>query len=385
MGVRDRLGNLAVEITDVLGNALPPRCPIPWRPNAFAPVFSGFRDYAPSRAENARFRALGLDNVVVELGAPTRLRVWFPSIGGSPQYNEILQPCGRYPLVLFAHGMCGDQAAPDPAAQAAHYLTWGDNPIVRQQARAGYVVVVPQLAGASPGSEQDVDTLRNVLEWIRTDREHANLLADPPATAMIGHSRGGVHAARLVLEDDVSAYVSLSGDFHGLVADEAISLVTSIDVPKLIAVGDSSEGLDPSWTPPEDGDERLPGTWQELSLPKHEAVIDRMAHFDYLAPEVAPCQDAPGPCLRVPRLIADIVTMFLARYLPPPAVSGLPTQVPATLIPPVDWDADLSVRQIFYSGSYLTGVGAWPSSTPECRLVLTFETSGSSGVITLPE
>jgi hypothetical protein len=42
MGVRDRLGNLAAEITDVLGNALPPRGPIPWRPNALEPVFSGF-------------------------------------------------------------------------------------------------------------------------------------------------------------------------------------------------------------------------------------------------------------------------------------------------------------------------------------------------------
>jgi hypothetical protein len=230
------------------------------------------------------------------------------------------------------------------------------------------VVVVPQLAGASPCSEQDVETLRNVLEWMRTDWEHASLLADPPSTAVIGRSRGGVHAARLVLEDDVSAYVSLSGDFHGLVADEAISLVTSIDAPKLIAIGDSSEGLDPSWTPAQDGDQRSPGTWQELRLPKREAVIDRMAHFDYLAPEVAPCQDAPGTCLRVPRLIADIVTMFLARHLPPPAVSGLPAQVPATLIPPLNWDADLSVKQIFYSASYLTGVGAWPAHHPNAGL-----------------
>ena len=382
MGVRDRLGEIAAEFSDVLGNALPARCPIPWRPNALAPVFSGFRDYAPSRFESEKFRAFGIEHATVELGAP-RMRVWFPSTGGSPQHNEILQPCGRYPLVVFAHGECG-------ATPEEYHLTWGDNPIVRQQARAGYVVVVPQLTASGPapgGDDRDLGILRRVLEWMRTDWQHANLLADPPATALIGHSFGGANGARLVVEEgNISAYVSLSGDFQALGdAVEAIDLVTSIEVPKLFTFALPDEHkLDNSWIPPTSGEEREPGSWHKLLLPRHGAAITKMKHFDYLAPEVAPCQDEPGPCLRAPRLIADIVTMFLARYLPPPAVPRLPERIPPTLLPPADWEAGLSAKQISYTGAYLTGVGAWPISPPECRLDLSFETSTTSGVLTLP-
>src|SRR5215471_11325828 len=100
---------------------LPPlssSCPIGWQPGALTPVFYGYRDYDQTQ------------------GAPGKVRVWYPSLDGSPQDADVLQGCGRYPVILFAHGECdGD---------VDHYLKWDLLPA--QLARAGNVVAVPQLA-----------------------------------------------------------------------------------------------------------------------------------------------------------------------------------------------------------------------------------------------
>jgi acetyl esterase/lipase len=93
-------------------------CPIDWQPNAYAPVFFGMRNYPASVA---------LD------GAPTACRVFFPSLDGAFSSAPILDGCGRYPLVLFAHGNCINEQD--------HYTKWFELPA--QLARSGYVVVVP--------------------------------------------------------------------------------------------------------------------------------------------------------------------------------------------------------------------------------------------------
>ncbi|MDQ3735399.1 MAG: hypothetical protein M3400_15630, partial [Actinomycetota bacterium] len=91
-------------------------CPISWQPSALTPVFYGHRDYTTAD------------------GAPANVRVFFPSLDGSPQHGAMLEGCGRYPVILFAHGHCpGD-------TQHRQYLEWFRLPA--QLARSGYVVVV---------------------------------------------------------------------------------------------------------------------------------------------------------------------------------------------------------------------------------------------------
>jgi hypothetical protein len=387
VGVLDRLRDRTAAIVNFVGNALPEPCPVPWWPNAFAPVFSGYRHYAPNYEEIKSLRSFGFHDIGIELGAPTPLRVWFPSIGGSPQNNDILSPCGQYPLVVFAHGQCHlDDEPASSQSQGAHYLAWGDSRIVRQQARAGYVAVVPQLRGATPGEDQDLDTLRLVVEWIRSDWEHARLLAPPPATALIGHSYGSVHAARLAAEGGVTAYASLSDTFSDWYSIDpgALDILGSIDVPKLFFFGSEEQELDRSWLPPTPGESRSPGTWDGLSRPKHQAVIEKMAHYDYLLPGLAPCEGVRGPCSLAPDIAADVVTMFLARYLSPPAVPTLSSRVPATLAVPPDWQDGLSWKQLFYAGAYFRGVPSLSNSSSSCQLTLTYELSGASGIIRLP-
>lgn len=59
---------------------------IGWGPNVYQPVFYGYADYNPS------------------VGAPTNLRVYYPSLDGSPQCAPFLAGPGRFPLVVLLHG-----------------------------------------------------------------------------------------------------------------------------------------------------------------------------------------------------------------------------------------------------------------------------------------
>ncbi len=162
--------------------APPATCPIGWQPQALAPVFFGARSLGPPD------------------GAPVPLRIFFPSLDGSAESAPLLGGCGRYPLVLFAHGHCqGD---------TDHYDRWFRIPA--QLARAGYVVVVPHLAGNAGGESPSVSThpdeatLDAVLSWARSGWEHAGVLLPPPATGVVGHSFGAMLDARFAVGRPVS-------------------------------------------------------------------------------------------------------------------------------------------------------------------------------------
>jgi hypothetical protein len=123
-----------------------PSCPIGWQPSALAPVFYGYREYSTAD------------------GAPLTVRVYFPSLDGSPSDAAPLLGCGRYPLVLFFHGSC--------PGEANQYHKWFVLPA--QLARAGYVVAIPQIAGIDllPSEAPDVQAqLRDLHDWMRAGWE----------------------------------------------------------------------------------------------------------------------------------------------------------------------------------------------------------------------
>ena len=62
--------------------------------------------------------------------------------------------------------------------------------------------------------------------------------------------------------------------------------------------------------------------------------------------------------------------------MPPPAGQEVSDRIPRSLVVPHDWDADLTVRQLFFAGAELVfdGVPARP----------TYKTSTSDGSVTLP-
>lgn len=340
-------------------------CSISWRPNALAPVMAGNRAYGPTDGS----------------GAPVPLEVWFPAIHGNPPTAPILPRCGPYPLVVFAHGGCYVTGA-GPEPQRLIYRAWSQSRMIQQQARAGYVVVVPQLGGVAPGSDDDLVKLRQVVQWMRSEWVHAGLLA--PQTAVVGHSRGGVHGARLVAEGGIRAYVALSAEYHAwFPLDVAIDALASISRPKLFILGsfDDQNALDDSWRLRFDGSPRPPGTWNRLKPRKHEAYVRDMGHYDYLLANEAGCS---GDNAFAAELASDLVTMFLGRYLPPPSVPDLATRIPALLYLPA-WGATLRPEQAFFSASYLTSFAALSSASPNRRVALSYAlTPGAEVSAVLP-
>ena len=325
----------------LFGDEVP--CPIAWRPNALAPVFYAHRSYGTAD------------------GAPGDMRVFFPSLDGSPDTGEILRPCGLYPLIVFAHGHC--------FTDTDEYLKWFEVPAVL--ARAGYVVAVPRLpqieGGTSPpNADGDLALLRDLVSWLRSAWSESAQLAPPPATGLAGHSFGAGLAGRLAGEGNVSAFASLSGSVARAIRD-------GIHVPKLFVWG-SNESIPP-------GVALTDSEWAAVTPPKHRVVVDDLEHWDYLRAGQSSCESGRGPCGAARVAAWDLLAMFFGNYLPPPAVSSLPSQIPESLVPPLP--LTLTPDQQFFAGGWLSG---FPSLADEaaCHVSLSWETSEETGSATQP-
>jgi hypothetical protein len=323
-----------------------PRCLVAWRPNALAPVFYGTGDVGPAD------------------GSPATARIYFPSLDGSPDSAAVLTDCGRYPLVVFAHGHCPNDTD--------HYLKWIELPA--QLARGGYVVAVPQLpeiqAGISPSdADADLAILRDLVIWMRSGWVHRSILAPAPATGLVGHSFGAGLAGRLATEGNARAFASLSGHV-------ARPIREAIDVPKLFTWG----------FPTSDGAEQLlsisADEWADLGVPKHRIVFTELAHWDYLPSGRTACGQVRGDCPHSGVVAWDLVTTFFGNYLPPPAVPDLPGRIPPSLIPP---QPDLTQEQKFFAGGWLSGFGLLEGSGDSCAVTISYETSIGSGTVVKPD
>jgi hypothetical protein len=364
MGVLDVLRDLLGPLTDVLHPGGGSSCAIPWQPHALAPVFWGFHAVGPpvvapsfsaadaegtGRADPDSTAARGtplrdLGDLHTGVFAPTNMHILFPTLDGSPQNAQILHRCGGFPLVVLAHGQC-------QSAQAAHFVAWARSPLAMQLARAGYVVVVPQLSGGS-ASDREVALVLSVMRWVRTGWVHGGLLT--PSTVLIGHSRGSVLAGLVAAEVDATAYVSLSGDWHGSFGDPT-ETQRAIGAPMLFVKG------------AREGDVDL-GRFGDLPFPRYRAVLTGAEHYDYLMPGSSPCAADRGACAQIPSVIADLVTMFLGRFAPAEGAEALAAQVPDSLVRQL---GDLTLQQEFYAGAYLTGFRAL--SGKGCGLHLRFQ------------
>lgn len=313
--------------------APPASCPIGWQPAALSPVFFGARSLGPAE------------------GAPVPLRIFFPSLDGSVESAPLLEGCGRYPLILFAHGHCqGD---------TDHYRRWFRIPA--QLARAGYVVVVPLLAGNAGGNNPSVSahpdeaTLDAVLTWARTGWEHSSVVMPEPATGVVGHSYGAMLGARFSVGRSISAYAGMSGGWQDWFGDEPFPL-TLLQIPSLLMWGLGFDMFSP-----------LPdSTWQQMAQPRHRVVFNKGEHWDYLGPVTIPCSPGLGPCAPLHSAAADLLTMFFGRYLPPELATDLPDRIPASLEPP---GLNLTFEQEFFAGGYLSGYAAL-SGSPNCGLTV---------------
>jgi pimeloyl-ACP methyl ester carboxylesterase len=319
-------------------------CPIGWQPSVLAPVFYGVRDYGP------------------DVGAPTPCRVFFPSVDGAVFDAPLLRGCGRYPLVLFAHGNCSERE---------HYKKWFDVPA--QLARSGYVVVVPELPSTAhegrPWEGSDMQLVADVLTWMRNQWRPRALLRPAPATGIVGHSWGALLAAQFAADARVSAYASLSGGWAEWPSAPP-SPLGRLNMPKLFVWG-SEESLASLDT----------GLWDLIAAPKHRVLFDRAEHWDYLPAGRSTCETRRGPCDLVGVLTMDIVSAFFGKYLPPEGWPDLGSRLPNSLIPP---SLTLTTEQQFFAGGHLMGLSRIGEHAG-CSVALSWENrAGATGSVTRP-
>ncbi len=326
---------------------LPETCDISWQPNALAPVFYGVRDYGAAE------------------GAPGPVRVFFPSLDGAVWSAPVLEGCGTFPVILFAHGHC---------AEVDHFQDWYQLPA--QLARSGYVVLVPDLPatrqGTHPWSEDhpDLDRIDAILEWVRTGWEHADVVMPAESTAFVGHSYGALLAARYAAGHPAAAYASLSGVWSEWPGTPARP-VDTLAVPKLFTWGtglfDFSAAMGTAW-------------WNRLPAPRHLLVADDAGHWDALPAGVSGCETDRGSCSKTSWVINDVVTLFFAEHLPPSHSGSLPSRVPDSLVPP---EPTLSEEQQFFAGGHLIGVDQ-AAGDDACSFDLSWATTGGSGTMAIP-
>jgi hypothetical protein len=325
----------------------PATCPIGWQPSVLAPVFYGVRE------------------VGREVDAPVACRIFFPSLDGAVFDAPILEGCGRYPLIVFAHGNCSEPTGD-------HYRKWFELPA--QLARSGYVVVAPMLAGTAGGSypwdnNAELALLRDTVAWMRTGWEHKAVLLPAPATGVAGHSYGALLGLRLAVEGSVSAYASLSGPWSEWPSIPPNPIGT-LGVPKLFmwgsGFGDTLSQFDSGWA--------------GLSTPKHKGVLRDAGHWDYLPAGRSACEVQRGPCTVAWALAGDVVSTFFASYLPPERWPSLGQQIPDSLVPP---PLNLTNDQQFFAGGHLTAFGLL-GTRPECGITLSWATPGGSGSVSRP-
>jgi pimeloyl-ACP methyl ester carboxylesterase len=325
-------------------------CPIGWSPNALAPVFHGARD---------------LDTAD---GAPAPLRIFFPSLMEAPDGTvfdaRVLEGCGRFPLVILLHGHCQFDLM-------EHYKEWWELP--RRLAKSGYVVIVPQVPSighVSGESHPALKTLADLLSWARGEWDNRSVLMPSPATAVLGHSYGGLLAGRFAATNssELAAYASISAgwEHEGLDPQEVLP---GLQLPKLFLEASQDHTAILS-----------PGLWESLSHPKHRATFSRANHWDYLPSGPDGCR-GQSSCGEFPGAPFDVTLMFLSKYLPPERSPDLPDLIPDSLRPPTP--LDLSPAQQFYanSGADSHSTAPWLSAMDrlgqdlECGVTLDWRTA----------
>jgi hypothetical protein len=183
----------------------------------------------------------------------------------------------------------------------------------------------------------DLPTLSSLVDWLRTDWEHANVL-DPGSMGVVGHSFGALLGARFSEVSDVGAFAGLSGEWNAALLDLLV-------MPKLLV-----------WGGPLDFFTQVPDSlWNQLPPPKHRAVWTEGLHWDYLVGTTAPCVLDEGPCPALGAATTDLVTTFLGKYLPPECAIHLIDAIPNTLVPP---ELSLTSEQQFFAGGHLSSFGA---------------------------
>jgi pimeloyl-ACP methyl ester carboxylesterase len=283
-------------------------------PSIATPVFFGYKDYGTAD------------------GAPAAVRVFFPSLDGTPRDAAIYSDCARYPLIMFLHG------------DDTTHLSWFDLPA--QLARAGFLVVVPESTSAPGDTAGALDIPTHTLRWMRhRTSPFAKVYGEP--IGLCGHSHGATQALLLAEQGGIAAFAALSGAWAALSAGPQFS---RLSCPSLLAWG--TEDLLTLFTKLDIHNPTELALWNTVPRPKHNLQFVGAGHYDYIPLGSLGFSQPPGvfrgTCTLVPEISTDFLTSFFSKYMPPVGYYG--NNIPDSLIPP---PLDLNPQQELLAGGFL--------------------------------
>jgi alpha/beta superfamily hydrolase len=295
-----------------------------------------------------------------EYGAPRDLAIYYPSCHvkapdrrtGEVDLNAIASGSNpppihptpmlkmstyKYPVVVLLHGDMPyyGNGVSSPSHGATHRMWWR---LASTLASSGFVVVVPRYEATLTGhygkpKKENVKMTSEIINWVRTKwRESPWVNQSPKMTAVIGHSNGAILGAKVSVDhSDFGAFVSLGAQYS---SPQSSKTLDSIKIPSLFMWSNSidSENLDRD------------GVWNGISQPKYKAVYTG-SHFDYLEP--ADTGTLPrGSCSHMPSFSADLITLFVSKYLQYSSLFPVPTDLSKPVV-------TLTNDQSFYANGYL--------------------------------
>lgn len=188
-----------------------------------------------------------------------------------------------------------------------------------------------------------------------------------PNTAFVGHSRGGLLAGRLAVDQPSSVYVSLGGVWTDWPLTIA-SPLSSLPCPSMLAWGTVDAIADATTL------------WGAVPDPKHKIRFIDGDHWDYLPAASTTCESSVGPCPLVEGLAADFTAVFIAKHMPPEASTmDSSTILDDLTVPAIALTAD----QMFYAGAHLTSFQLI-TTTAGCSVEIEWSTSAGTGTRSLP-
>lgn len=304
------------------------------------PVFFGFKEFAPND------------------GAPATLRVFFPSLDGSPQNASLYSGCGKYPLILLLHG------------DGATYQTWFDLPA--QLARVGFIVAVPDV-NRGPNSDLQVAVAgpTAVLRWLkRRGGEFHNSIAD--RLGVCGHSFGASQALLTAISLNASAFAGLSGEYGDIF--NGAEPWQSLPCPAYLGwgTGDHTAGVD-SWDLSV-ADAAI--QWNKINRPKHVVTMFDAHHYDYITANSIGLDPSygRGPCSYMPEISTDFLTTFFSKYMGPDV--NVTPNISDTLIPD---PFTRTPEQEFFYGGFMLGFARFHvnQKTGTCHVSQYWETNNT--------
>lgn len=294
----------------------------------------------------------GINDVMISDGSSRfGARIYYPS--DEVEVRDVRIINGTYPLVAFAHGDRSSESGLCPPDVTEDYKRWGS--VLHLLARCGFVVISIAVHDVIHNSETTAIRVERAISWIRSFWKYRAVLhlpqllyidpdvalassgktktgtlpinqetlarlgigvgvdtiaplGPPTSLGVVGHSWGARAMARVADRGQVQVrtIASIAGSWD---ENAAIQAFINARIPSLMMAG-TEDFLNAG---------SLSALWNALAIPKHQAILQDMDHWDWFSPfgGIQPCdENAARPRCPVGwQTASEMVLALMTKYL----------------------------------------------------------------------